>query len=339
MRAEIVAEVIKQIRSYSDAEWELLVEEWGRGLKKKYADVKRFASGGDLGRDVVAFLDEQKFDGVWDNYQCKHLEKPLSPALACTEAAKVIYYSFMKRYFPPRRMYFMCPRDVSMELADLLGSPSKLRKYIIQHWNSGYSKAISKSTKIELVGDLKAWVEAFDYSIFTWYQTSEMIEDHRKTAHWMTRFGGLLPPPPDASAPAQVQPLESVYVGQLLGVYGELEGCSFADSAELSAHMQWQQDFDHQRERFFSTDAFNRTYRDETPEGTLERFLEDIHDSIEPIVKQAHASGFERMNKCLAQAAAVHAGGILSQHARPKIKQGACHHLVNEERFTWLAKK
>jgi hypothetical protein len=336
MRAEILASALKELRNYSNVEWELFVEEWCRGLAKRYAEVKRFGGPGDLGRDVVGFVDAAKFDGLWDNYQCKHLEKQLTPASAGLEIAKIIYHSFAGEFTPPRRMYFCCPRDVSMDLANLLGSPTKLRDYVLAHWDSGYAKSISAATQLKLAGSLLTWVSGYDYTIFGWYQTSEMMNDHRKTAHWATRFGGLLPPPPDVEVPHEVQPVESKYVAQLLKVYAEQQGCVFTKTAELTGYAQWRRDFDEQRERFYCAESFNRAYRDETPEGTIEQFVDDIHDSVKPIATNSHASGYQRMNSCLAQAAGVQTGGILAQHARPKIKQGVCHHLVNDERIYWL---
>src|SRR5262249_13381314 len=131
---------LKEIRNYSSTEWELLVEEWLHGLNKKYVEVKRLGNSGDLGRDVVAFTDDKKLWGVWDNYQCKHLDKPLSASLAGIEIAKLLYFTFKKRFGIPRKMFFVAPRDVGTELSDLLNAPEQLRSYIQMHWDTGYAK-------------------------------------------------------------------------------------------------------------------------------------------------------------------------------------------------------
>jgi hypothetical protein len=335
MPSFIIAPILKEIRNYSAQEWELFVEEWARGLENRYTEVKRLGNPGDLGRDVIGFLDKQKLEGSWDLYSCKHYEKPLQPSIAGIEIAKIIYHS-LSGYSPPRHMYFASPRDVSTELADLLASPQKLKAYILQHWNSGYANRVTDTETILLEGKLKAHAENFDYSIFSWYQTSEMITDHRTTAHWAHRFGGLLPPPPNAVVPLEVAPTENVYVRELLIVYGEQEQCDFGHCSELAAHPTWQDDFNRQRERFYQAEAFSRAYRDETPPGTVENFVDDIHSAIDPIIKQTHPHGYDRLNRCLAQAAAVHAGGILAQHARPKVKQGVCHQLANSSKVRWV---
>jgi hypothetical protein len=336
--AATLAAAIKAIRLYTAIEWELFVEEWLRGLARRYSEVKRLGASGDLGRDVVAFTDEKKLEGIWDNYQCKHYERPLPSSIAGPEIAKLIYFVFLDKFKPPRRMYFAAPRDVSTELADLLNSPTRLRAYVINHWNKSYASQILEGQSIQLEGPLAAFVASFDFSIFSYYQTSEMLEDHRRTAHWAERFGGLLPPPPTAIVPDEIQPGESVYLGQLLDVYGERMTCEFGSCVELGAHPPLVVDLKQQRERFFQAEAFNHHYRDETPPGTVEQFVEDIFDAIDPLVKMTHPNGYERLNTCLAQAAGVNAGGILAPQARPRTKQGVCHQLANVKRVIWVLK-
>jgi hypothetical protein len=246
--------------------------------------------------------------------------------------------AFIKRFRAPRTMFFVAPRDVSTDLADLLLSPARLKSYVQAHWDTGYADNIVEKHSIPLVGELAAYVAGFDFSIFSYYQTSQITEDHRKTAYWTERFGGLLPPPPTGSVPPTIQALESIYLGQLLAVYGELKGCSFASCADLSAHLELNTDLHQQRERFFQAEAFNHHYRDETEPGTVEQFVEDIFDAIDPVAKLPHDSGYERLNSCLQQAAQIHAGGILAPHARPKMKQGVCHQLANGRRVYWILK-
>jgi hypothetical protein len=333
-----LASVLKEIRSYSATEWELFVEEWLRGLQKKYSEVKRLGASGDLGRDVVAFTDAQKLDGVWDNYQCKHLDRPMLASSAGPEIAKTLYYIFKKKFHAPRTMLFVAPRDVSTELSDLLNSPTKLKAYVQAHWDSGYAGSITDSGTVPLQGDLADFVEGFDFSIFGYYQTSQVIEDHRQTAHWSERFGGLLPAPPSGVVPTQIQPSESAYLGQLLDVYGEKNGCTFNNCDEVATEADLAADLKLQRERFFQAEAFGRYYRDETEPGTVEHFVEDVFDAIDPIAKLQHPRGYDRLNSCLSQAAQVNAGGILAPHARPKTKQGVCHQLANADRIYWMVK-
>jgi hypothetical protein len=144
MQAVTIAPILKALRHYHSDEWEIFVRECVRGMRGRYQAVLKMGATGDLGRDVVGFADDDRFAGVWDNYQCKHYSAPLSPSRAGLEIAKIIYYSFMQEFTPPKTVYFVCPRDVSTELQSLLGKPLELRNYILEHWDSGYSKHISE---------------------------------------------------------------------------------------------------------------------------------------------------------------------------------------------------
>jgi hypothetical protein len=76
MPAATLAAAIKAIRLYTSTEWELFVEEWLRGLRKRYSDVKRLGGSGDLGRDVIAFTDDKKLEGIWDH--CRPVKQAVS---------------------------------------------------------------------------------------------------------------------------------------------------------------------------------------------------------------------------------------------------------------------
>jgi hypothetical protein len=74
----------------------------------------------------------------------------------------------------------------------------------------------------------------------------------------------------------------------LLEVYGEKVSCKFGACAELSMHPSLVDDLKQQWERFFQAEAFYHHYRDETAPGTVEQFVEDIFDAIDPLVKLTH---------------------------------------------------
>jgi hypothetical protein len=62
--------VAKLIELLEPAQWEEFTEEWATSLKS-YKDVERWSGPGDMGRDIVAFTTDKKYDGPWDNYQCR----------------------------------------------------------------------------------------------------------------------------------------------------------------------------------------------------------------------------------------------------------------------------
>jgi hypothetical protein len=95
-------EPLMRILTYSPGEWETFINEWVYSLKRKYSQVQRFTGPGDKGIDIAGFTDDQLLNGVWDNYQCKHYDKPIGPHVAWPEIGKILWYSFNKHYVPPR---------------------------------------------------------------------------------------------------------------------------------------------------------------------------------------------------------------------------------------------
>ncbi len=120
---------LTRILLYPSGEWEKFIDEWVSSLKKKYLKVLRFTGSGDKGIDVAGFADDQFLNGVWDNYQCKHYDKPIPAIVAWPEIGKILWYSFNKHYTPPRAYYFVAPRETSTTLTQLLSNtPIAARK-------------------------------------------------------------------------------------------------------------------------------------------------------------------------------------------------------------------
>jgi hypothetical protein len=71
-------------------------------------------------------------------------------------------------------------------------------------------------------------------------------------------------------------------------------------------------DLNQQRERFFQAEAFNHHYRDETPPGTVEQFIEDIFDAIDPLAKMTHPNGYERLTRI------IHGAPKLGEQSGPR---------------------
>ena len=67
----------QQILLYSADDWEEFILEWVHHQKTKYKKVVRMSGASDMGVDVAGFTDDAGFDGVWDNYQCKHYDDAL----------------------------------------------------------------------------------------------------------------------------------------------------------------------------------------------------------------------------------------------------------------------
>src|ERR1043166_3459802 len=129
-----LAPIVKIVRAYDAAEWEIFISEWQKGLQG-YASVKRLGGAGDHGRDVIGMCTTEGCEGIWDNYQCKHYEKMLATPTACEDAGKIIFHAFCDQFARPRRCVFVAPRGPTTELRDLLLNPSKFRAELIASWD------------------------------------------------------------------------------------------------------------------------------------------------------------------------------------------------------------
>lgn len=258
----------------------------------------------------------------------------LQPSKAIIDIAKIIYYSHKGYFQAPRRSWFVAPRGVSTRLRDLLGAPSKLREYVLENWDHRCSSNVSEKEIIKLVGSLHTYAEQFDFAIFGWYTPDELLEDYKATAYWAERFGGLLPPAKKGFVPPEIMPLESVYIRELLNAYEEKLGKVLKDHSCLDPDEELKKDLQRQRERFFDAEAFAHTYRDQTAPGTVEDFVEQLHYAVEPVVNAAHENGFECLCHTLRHATSVPVVSILK--AKPQVKQGVCHQLVNNSLLRWV---
>ena len=153
----------------------------------------------------------------------------------------------------------------------MLLNPAKFRAEVISTWNARVARKVADGEKHELTGDLDAYVDAYDFTSFTYATLDEILDDHRRTAYWAFRFGGLLPPPNAGKTPDAVAPEETVYVGRLLEVYSETTGAEITCVDDLAVHREWQEDLQKQRVRFYDAEAFMATYRDQTEPGTTAR--------------------------------------------------------------------
>jgi len=146
----------------------------------------------------------------------------------------------------------------------MLLNPDKFRNEVIATWDVRVAPSVVESEKHILTGDLAAYVQAYNFTSFTFATLEEILDDHRKTAYWASRFGGELPIPNPGVTPDVVAPKEIVYITKLLDVYAEETGASIGCADDLSAHIKWQDDLQKQRVRFYDAEAFMATYRDQT---------------------------------------------------------------------------
>lgn len=328
----------QQILLYSADQWEGFIHEWSHFcLKKLYMQVQRFSGAGDRGIDIAGFADGEKLQGIWDNYQCKHYDHALYPSDAWPEIGKILWYSFKKEYKPPRRYFFVAPRGAGTKLLGLLSDSAKLKKELMQKWDTDVRSQITKTQDVLLEGEFLAYVEAFDFSIFEAKTALQVIEDHRQCPYHAARFGGGLPPRPAASVPPEdIAPSESRYVAQLLAAYADHKKTPVPDVKTLKAWVKLNEHFGRQRESFYHAESLRVFARDTVPPGTFESLQDDVHHGVADKCDADHPDGFVRV--CAVTEAARElqlTSNALLGCAKPKDRDGICHQLANEGRLEW----
>lgn len=328
----------QQVLLYSPDEWERFVHEWAHFcLKPAYHQVLQFAGSGDKGIDIAGFAGADGLQGIWDNFQCKHYARALGLSDALPEIGKCLWYSFNGDYVPPRAFAFVAPYGAGTKLAGCLANATLLRREVIEQWDSVIRAKITKTQEIQLTGPFLAYVEAFDFSIFTAKTSLQLVDDHRACPFHAARFGGGLPDRPRAGdPPVEIQPSESRYIAQLLAAYADHKKQPFTSLADLAAVKQLNEHFLRQREAFYHAEQLRVFARDTVPPGTFESLQDDVYSGVIDVHDAQHADGYERVCKVTQAARELQiTANALIVRTNPKDRDGICHQLANEERLRW----
>lgn len=323
-----------RLKLMSPSDWEDFVLEWAHSLKGQYARVDRAAGAGDQGIDVMAFVSEAETD-PWDNYQCKHLDQSLAPHHVLPEIGKVAYHIFVGHYSIPRRYHFVAPRGAGNKLSRLLRNPDELKASVLEHWDSSCRAAI-QATPVELTPELRAHIESLDFSIFSAVPPLRLLEQHAATRWHIARFGGGLPPRPEAlKPPAEVTAREATYVRALLDAYEDRLGIAIAGSSDVrdagsASHLM------RSRREFYSAESLREFSRDNVPAGSYEALVDEVYDGVIDVLEMDHADALARVLRVVAQAKAL----ALTSNALMTVthavdRGGMCHQLANDQRLTW----
>ena len=328
------------VSAYNADQWEEFINEWVSGLEKQYKAVQRFSGPGDKGRDVVGFVEAADFSRPWDCYQCKHHERPLSPAQIWIELGKLIYFTFVKDFSAPRKYRFVAPRDVGPSLKDLLAKPKDIGAQLLKNWPEHCEKKITETKEIPLDAALTKYINEFDFSIVGYSPLLEIVEAHMKTPHWSKRFKSDIPPRPSAlEPPAEVAVSEMIYVGKLIEAYGDAQKVKINSLAELAALTKYNNHFKNSRRWFFQAETLNRFSRDHYPVGAFDELKQQIFDGVVDTCEKDFTHGFERVCATTDRAADLVIGNSdLEPHTGVGDKKGICHHLANEDKLNWVKK-
>lgn len=330
----------QQILLYESGEWESFIQEWVHFQRSQYVKVVRFTGANDMGIDVAGLADAAGLQGIWDNYQCKHYAKALTPSVALPEIGKLLWHAFNEEFAPPRKYYFMAPKECGLKLKKLLLDAPVLKAKLIASWDERCAASITSTTKISLDGTFLAYVEAFDFSIFTFKTTLELIDEHRKTPYFAVRFGGGLAdrPPADQPPPAPAD-TESRYLQQLFAAYGDHKKLDVKGLGCLNSWPELGEHYNRQREFFYHAESLRNFARDNVPPGTFEELQDEVYAGVADLATTKHDDALALLNTTTQTAAELPltANGLISV-TRIQDKRGICHQLANADRLIWVKK-
>ena len=328
----------RQILAMDDADLERFVRRWVKVMTNPaYHHVERFSGAGDMGRDVVGFLTKDLHEGLWHNYQCKQLgRRNLGVNVALLELGKIIHFSHQGEFTLPEQYTFVAPRGLSRPLEALIFNPTKLKQALIDQWDECCAKKIEKRKTIPLAPDLLTHLHKFNFAGVRRKSIDDILADDAAKPAMSEMFGSDPGAPPRAVVPPQIAPIELRYADELCRAYGDRDKCSYCRD-DIVVHASHGQHFSEQRERFYAADAFRRFYRDNTLEEAIAALEDEVYHGVIEKHREPHADALTRVNAVMGHAATIAPGGPLARHAWVQVKQGICHHFINDERITsWM---
>lgn len=326
------------ILSMNDGELEQFCRSWVE-QKAGYYEVKRYAGTGDLGRDVVGFLTDARHDGEWDNYQCKQYRSGVAQTQGLLAIGKVLYWAFKKEFGLPRKFFFVAPRGLAKKLGGLIDKPSELKKAMLDSWDTVCAKSITKKAVIALDANLRDFIDTFDFKNVHSIDIDDVMDDDAVKPLLIAKFGADPGAYPPAVVPLDVENTELRYVQELVDAYGERNKFAFANHKAVLADSDHGPDLRRQRDRYFEADAFQKFYRDNTSASVIASFKKDIHYGVVDRWEAPATDTLARVQTVMEHAGTITPAGPLAKYAHIAVKQGMCHHFVNDGDMSWKGKK
>lgn len=336
-----MAKLAIRLQGLDADELEEFVELWAERRfalpSPRYVGVMRIGSAGDKGRDVVGFLSTAKHEGAWDLYQCKR--KTVATLLGIPEAlaelGKLFHHHVEGAYATlPVAYVFVAPRGIKGPLRDLVLNPTKLRDKLLSDWDASCARRITARATVPLSAAIRDAILGFDFSRVSAIVASDIVKDPAAGP----AMSKLLHLPPEEAPPGVVpegmQPDEAPYADQLRHAYAEAAGSAFATFEEVAAHPEHGRHFGRQRTRYFEAESFARFHRDNTAPGAVDTFKADVFHGVVEVHEAVHASLLLRVDAVMTHAGSVQVH-LLGSPTRIPVRQGMCHHLVNDGKLKW----
>jgi len=323
------------ILALTDEELESFTQDWISSKKKSFYEITSFSGPSDMGRDVVAFISSQKHEGAWYNYQCKQYKNNLPTNTALLEIGKILYFAFLGNFTPPERYYFVAPRGINRNLETLIYKPNEFKERLISDWDIICSTSIIEGKVIKIDAQLKEFIRKYDFSKIGRLTMRQIFQDEDITPILFKRFSYDPGPAPEGIVPNEISNTELNYISELVDAYSEREKVDFKGATDLYKKDTYKEHLKLQRIRFYDADSFKRFYRDNTDRNEISGIEKEVFHGVIDKCNESYLDRLERINTVMAHAATLQPTGILAKHTPTTVKQGLCHHFVNDRKMTW----
>lgn len=331
---------IKRMAIFSADEFENFIQLWVKEtLEKSYINVFKCGGAGDKGRDVIAYIDKER----WDNYQCKHYDKALSPNDIWIEIGKICYYTYIGSYTVPENYFFVSPKGVTTLLLGYLNDSKELKEKFLQNWDTKCKTKITSVSSIELTDELRNHIDSIDFSIFKHKEPLDLIKLVRGTMGYSSIFGGGLKRRREIpiSPPNEIADKELTYTKKIFEAYSDFLNDKVVNETDIANQEILKNHFDRQRRYFYTAESLILLERDirEQDDDTITSIKDEIFDSIIDTLESNFSNAFERLKIVTERARQCD----LSAHPLLNVtnendKHGICHHLANENKIDWVNK-
>ncbi len=328
------------VLALSDGELEDLVKKWLARLQSDYVGFERPTASADMGRDAVGFLSQLRYDGEWDNYQCKQLKVALGTDEFVVKLGKIFHYHCKGEFTLPRKYIFVAPNAAVRDVKHLIDKPSKIGPFLLNNWARYCLNGISKSPT-PLTAEIVQAISSYEFHRVELWKASELVEmPHMRAllSEVLDIDPGAAPTVADCDVPAEAEDYEQSYVGQLLEVFGEHKGAPFTSLGHVAADGTFGPQMNVARRRYLEHRAFKRHFRDNLPVTQIEAVDRDVHDGVVDRYHQLSTGpSYDRLVGIMSEASKVTISGPLGKHNRVtvSVKQGACHHFANTGKLPW----
>ncbi|WP_339136454.1 MAG: ABC-three component system protein [Candidatus Electrothrix sp. GW3-4] len=332
---------IKMVYLFSADEYEEFIEEWIDTKKDKYIRTEKNAGAGDMGRDIIAYIEDPKSNPEkykWDCYQCKHYSNPLVPSNIWVEFGKILFYTFKKEYPVPEKYYFVPPKGVGTALSALLSNTSKLKVELQKNWDKHCKYKITKTKDIKLSGEFLNYFNKFDFSIFDKIPPKKVIEQHAKHENHLLRFGGGLPERKVIEEIPKVDTDKELrYIKQLTLAYNSDSQDDIKTVNDIEIYNKYKQHFHRARKSFYHAEELRIFTRDNLPAQVFDDFQEEVFQSVANTAEDDFENAFTKVKTVENQAVKTPIeSNPLREVCNTIDKKGICHQLVNKEIISWI---